>query len=991
MTGGARGRDVRPGQREARGRVVEARRSPGARAVTYLAGRREAGLDVVGIAGRLEVPSVAGVAVGRGAGVAALVTVGAGDRAVRPLEREAGSRVVEGGGIPAARRVAGRAGRGEARGDVVGIAGRLEVLPVAGVAVGAGSRVAGRVAVRAGERAVRAVEREPGGGVIEGGALPGGRAVAALAGRRIAGGGVVRLARPLVVGPMAGVAVGRGPGVAALVAVGAGDRAVRPLEREAGRGVVEARPLPGGRAVAVLTGRRKAGSDVVRIARRLVVGAMAGVAVRGGSAVAVAVAVGAGRRGVGAGEREARGVGEGGRAPVVGHPDVALLAGDREAAVGRIARLLEVGAVAGDAVGRRQLVLVGWLAAVAGLAVDARVAAVEGEQRLVVGAVEVVPVLPAARVVTVGAGAAELAGVGVGVAVLAGGRHPREDRARVTLGAGRDGVHAEQRIARAGVLERDVPLHRHPARSGVALLAGDRERAVRALLPERGAGADEAEQQGGDRGAGGAAPAARAGLPGARRGRPGRPLLAAETDAAAAQELERRVAADHHEDVVVLDPLGALAAAQDDVPGPDRLDLALEPRVDPSSFDHGLDRLLVLLLDPVEAVLAIGERHPVAGLSRQADRGLDGAVAAAHHQDALAAIGLRVAQLVHHLGQLFAGHAEPARRAPAAQRQDHRARPVEAGRGAHLELLAAALELLEPLAVADVQPVARDLAAEQLEHLLLRVLLAIERAAAGQRDRAGQHHLPAREVEDGAAEAGGLVDDDRREAVPARGERGGDPGGPRPDHEHVGDAGVRGAGARRAQPAGDRLDHRSALLDGVADQREPRQLAGDEDSGQRGLHLVGEQRHVPASLEIAQADLDRADRAGVGAAAVADAPQPVDHHRHAADHAEHVAFRAGAHAGAAADAAHRVDEGELGDRAVDAERARLGEPGAVGVPPLAEGEGVGQHDERGDQRRQRPDHGRVEVESGGHETPPRAVAWRAPGPWQPPQSSGRGL
>ena len=51
------------------------------------------------------------------------------------------------------------------------------------------------------------------------------------------------------------------------------------------------------------------------------------------------------------------------------------------------------------------------------------------------------------------------------------------------------------------------------------------------------------------------------------------------------------------------------------------------------------DAILVLLLDAHQLLAAVGERHRVAPLPREADHRLDRAVAAAHHQDLLALVG----------------------------------------------------------------------------------------------------------------------------------------------------------------------------------------------------------------------------------------------------------------------------------------------------------------------------------------------------------------
>ena len=108
-----------------------------------------------------------------------------------------------------------------------------------------------------------------------------------------------------------------------------------------------------------------------------------------------------------------------------------------------------------------------------------------------------------------------------------------------------------------------------------------------------------------------------------------------------------------------------------------------------------------------------------------------------------------------------------------------------------------------------------------------------------------------------------------------------------------------------AAPARHALDHPRALRDRVAHERHAAHLARQEEPGGVGLVPLVHLRHVRARLEVAQADLDGADRAGLLAARVADAAHAVDDGGGAADDAQHVALRAGGDARAAADAAQR--------------------------------------------------------------------------------------
>ena len=89
-------RDVRPGQREPCGVVIEVGRSPRGGRMADLALLGVARLDMVGIGGGVVVVQVAGDASCAETGISAAdVAVGADDRDVRPGQREAGAGVVE--------------------------------------------------------------------------------------------------------------------------------------------------------------------------------------------------------------------------------------------------------------------------------------------------------------------------------------------------------------------------------------------------------------------------------------------------------------------------------------------------------------------------------------------------------------------------------------------------------------------------------------------------------------------------------------------------------------------------------------------------------------------------------------------------------------------------------------------------------------------------------------------------------------------------------
>ena len=105
------------------------------------------------------------------------------------------------------------------------------------------------MAGRANARRVAMIHREP--CVIECGACPGGRRVAGLAGGREARRDVVRICRPRIIHPVAGVAVGGRPGENVVdVATVAGHRDMRAGQGEWRIVMVEGRSRPACRVVA---------------------------------------------------------------------------------------------------------------------------------------------------------------------------------------------------------------------------------------------------------------------------------------------------------------------------------------------------------------------------------------------------------------------------------------------------------------------------------------------------------------------------------------------------------------------------------------------------------------------------------------------------------------------------------------------------------------------------------------------------------------------
>ena len=201
----ARRHQVRIGQRETRGGMVERRVQPGGRVMAGLAGLREVRGDVVGVGGALLVLQMARHA-RRGGQVVVVVdvAVGADSRGhkVQPGEREPRGGVVERRVQPGGRVVAGLTGLGEIRGDVVGVGGALIVLQVAGHA-GRGGQVVVIVNVAVGADAggheMQPGQRESRSRVVKGRIEPRSRVVAGLAGLREIRGDVVGVTGALIV------------------------------------------------------------------------------------------------------------------------------------------------------------------------------------------------------------------------------------------------------------------------------------------------------------------------------------------------------------------------------------------------------------------------------------------------------------------------------------------------------------------------------------------------------------------------------------------------------------------------------------------------------------------------------------------------------------------------------------------------------------------------------------------------------------------------
>src|SRR5437660_1437686 len=166
-----------------------------------------------------------------------------------------------------------------------------------------------------------------------------------------------------------------------------------------------------------------------------------------------------------------------------------------------------------------------------------------------------------------------------------------------------------------------------------------------------------------------------------------------------------------------------------------------------------LDAIAVARLGAIELRAAVGQDHPAAAVGLGDARGrLEGAVAAADDQHMLAFILLRINQSINHLRHLLARHAELARRATAADREQDAARRVGAAIGLDDEAVSRARDVLDPLLVVDLDAgLALGLRPELEQRLLAglaEVDLAEERHGSGRR----HHELPARVLEHRSAE-----------------------------------------------------------------------------------------------------------------------------------------------------------------------------------------------------------------------------------------------
>lgn len=501
-------RDVCARQREAGGGVIESGIRPGHRGVAGFARLRHSSLHVIGVGRSLVVLQMAGDACGVGEAVVSVdVALRTLQRDVRAGQREAGLAVIEGRVGPGRRSVATLAGLRQGGLHVIGVGGSLIVLEVAGHASSYRQAVvAVHMTLRAWGRDVHTGQRETSLAVIESGIGPRSRVVAAGAGGGNSGLRVVGVGGALEILHVAGCTIRRSAGELSVhMALGAGHSGVRPGQGKFGKGVViESGRLPGGGGVTALARLREPCLHVIRVGCFLEVGKMAAYA-GGGRARELASDVTGGAiqrnmrsRQCKAGDSQ---VVKRGARPAI--ETVTLFTGRGEPG-GHVIWTrggLILLSMAGVALGGQAHELPGGSSFVAGGAVQHRMGPEQRKTILVL--VDLLHGnLPAFHAVTLLTICPKLAFMNVGVTIGALVTHVGEHRLDMTLRATDPLMHATQREPGLVMVELGHVANRLPAAHGVAILARDIERAVRATgvgvglrLPPRGQDRDQQQQR----------------------------------------------------------------------------------------------------------------------------------------------------------------------------------------------------------------------------------------------------------------------------------------------------------------------------------------------------------------------------------------------------------------------------------------------------------------------------------------------------------------
>ncbi len=309
---------------------------------------------------------------------------------------------------------------------------------------------------------------------------------------------------------------------------------------------------------------------------------------------------------------------------------------------------------------------------------------------------------------------------------------------------------------------------------------------------------------------------------------------------------------------------------------------------------------------------------------RETHRCLDRAVAAAYDEDMGVRVRLRFDQTVHHFGEFFSGHPELARRAAAAECQDHGPGAIASLGGFDGERAvrfpADALDLF--LGVDRQAGTAVQLLPE-LDDLLLGHLQLVEFPVQREFDGTRHDDLLARILGHGAAELV-LLERHVAEFPLDRAQRRADPRRTGAHDADVDHARPRAPALDGKQPAADEVDAIAPFVDGILDQREPAELARDEEIGDVRFMFRRKLRHVGAHTRTCHDDGDRADGACLGAEAMADAFVAVDDRCLAGEHRQDIAFGAHLDARPTPDAVRRVDVRMLRAGAIRVQIAPLG-------------------------------------------------------------------
>lgn len=335
--------------------------------VARLAGRREAGRDVVRIGRVLVILLVAAIAVRRQICVVVVnVALIAGQSGVRASQGEGSIVVVESRWDPSRGVVAHIAGRGIARLHVIWIIRFVEIIQMASDTLRVVQLVISiHVTLRALQGGMRTSERETGAGMVERGSQPVHGRVAGVAGGRESGLHMIRICGSIEILHMAG---GTCPAVQVVVpvhvALGAWQGLVRSGQSKSRAVVIEGGIAPRGGVVALLASGGEFGLRMVGIGRAVVILHVAGVAgVAGQVVVPIHVTLGALQAGMAASQRKSdRTVIEVRRLPrvraVAGLTSLRKIQGD----VVGVLRFLIVGQVAAHAIGWRSFELVAYMA-----------------------------------------------------------------------------------------------------------------------------------------------------------------------------------------------------------------------------------------------------------------------------------------------------------------------------------------------------------------------------------------------------------------------------------------------------------------------------------------------------------------------------------------------------------------------------------------------------------------------------------------------------